>query len=259
MLKMLRKVLVGFAATLTLTVTLAASTETDWRGIYFGGNLGGALGRSTANTSTVFSPTGYFATSSVPAIASTGRQSLQPNGVTAGGQIGTNFQIGSLVLGGEADFGSIRLKESVSGTTVYPCCSPTNFTVTQSIKTDWLFTARARGGFAVGNALVYLTGGLGTTHLNYHTAFTDTFATAAESGDVDKRKNGWMAGGGIEYRLVSHFSVKGEYLYADFGRVTTTTTGLTAFTPPIDFPSNGWTHTAALHKNIFRSGVNYRW
>jgi len=259
MLRLLRKVLVGFAITLTLTVTLAASTETDWKGIYFGGNLGGALGRSTANTSTVFSPTGYFATTSVPAIASTGRQSLQPNGFTAGGQIGTNFQMGSLVFGGEADFGSVRLKESASSTTVYPCCSPTNFTVTQSIKTDWLFTARARGGFAVGKALVYLTGGLGTTQLNYSAVFTDTFATAGESGGVDKRKNGWMAGGGIEHRLDSRFSVKGEYLYADFGRVTTTTTGLTAFTPSISFPSNGWTHTAALHKNIFRGGVNYRW
>jgi outer membrane immunogenic protein len=257
MFRMLSKVLVGLA--ISLTFVAAASAQTSWTGLYFGGNIGDTLGRSTANTSTVFSATGYFATTSVPAIGTTGRQSLSPNGITAGGQGGMNFQSGSLVFGGEADFGIMHLSESATGTTTYPCCSPTAFTITQSIDTDWLFTARGRGGYSMGNALIYATGGLALTKLDYQAQFTDTFATANETGGADKSKTGWAGGGGIEYKMGGRLSVKGEYLYADFGRVTATSTNLTAFTPTQTFPTNVFTHTAAMHAHIFRGGVNYRW
>jgi outer membrane immunogenic protein len=256
---MFRRFLVGFSISLTLAV--AGSAQTDWKGIYAGGNVGDTLGRSTAETTTVFSPTGYFATTSVPAITAAGRQKLNPNGLTAGGQIGINGQSGNWVFGAEADFGWMRLRKSASTTTTYPCCSPTTFTVTQSIKTDWLFTARPRVGYSAGHALVYATGGLAVTKFNYQAVFTDTFATAHENGGVDKSKSGWTGGAGIEYQLPSNkrWSVKGEYLYADFGRVTTISTNLTAFTPTQSFPTNVFTHSAALHTHIFRGGFNYRW
>lgn len=257
MVRMFSKSLVVLAVSLTFAV--AASAQTSWTGVYLGGNVGDTLGRSTANTSTVFSPTGYFATTSVPAIADTGRQSLKPNGFTAGGQGGINFQGGGFVFGGEADFGWMNLEKSATGTQAYPCCPTTNFTVNQTIKTDWLLTARGRAGFAAGNSLIYFTGGLATTKINYAATFNDTFATASESGGVEQKKSGWTGGGGIEYKLPGHLSVKGEYLYADFGRVTATSANLTAFTPSQSFPSNVFTHSAALHAHLIRGGINYRW
>jgi outer membrane immunogenic protein len=244
-----------------LALAMGVSAQTDWRGFYAGGNAGDTLGRSTADTTTVFSPTGYFASSSVPAIAAAGRQQFRPNGFTGGGQVGFNGQTGSWVYGVEGDFGAMLLRQTQSTTATYPCCSPTAFTVTQSIKTNWLLTARPRFGYTTGHALLYATGGVAVTKLNYQEVFTDTFATAHENGGVNQTKTGWTAGAGVEYQLPSnkHWSVKGEYLYADFGRVTTTSTNLTAFTPPIAFPTNVFTHSDKLHAHILRGGINYRW
>src|SRR5262245_48071332 len=114
----------------------------DFRGFYVGVNAGGATGDFDARTTTVFSPTGYFASSSVPAIATAGKQHLSPTGFAGGGQAGYNFQHKVLVFGFEADFGGMRISDKKSTTAPYPCCPTTSFTVTQFVGTDWLFTLR---------------------------------------------------------------------------------------------------------------------
>jgi len=151
------------------------------------------------------------------------------------------------------------LNGSRIGTGTYPCCAPTGFTVKQSVKTDWLFTIRPRLGVAdmIPNTLIYATGGLAMTNLNYQAVFTDTFATAHESGGLNRTVVGWTAGAGGEFQVAPHWSIKGEYLYVDFGKSTTHSTNLTAFTPPIAFPSNEWTHSTDLRASIFRVGANY--
>lgn len=236
----------------------AASAQTDWKGFYIGANVGGNLSRTDATTTTVFSPTGYFAITSVPAIAALSPQHPDSNGFVGGGQAGYNFQSGALVFGLEADIGAMTGSDTRTSTGVYPCCAPTTFTVAQRMEHSWLFTARPRVGFTAGRALFYVTGGLAVTNFNYRELFTDTFATANESAVIDETKAGWTAGGGLEYQVHQHWSVKGEYLYADFGDERVTSTNLTAFTPPIAFPVNVFTHRADLRNHIFRFGVNYR-
>jgi outer membrane immunogenic protein len=230
----------------------------EFSGIYAGVNLGGASGGSNATTTTIFSPTGYFATTSPGAIAIAGRQKLEPSSFVGGGQAGANFQIGHIVLGGEVDFGHMQLSQQQSKSGIYPCCPTTGFTVTQSVRTDWLFTARPRVGVAFGRVMLYGTGGVAVTDFNYKANFIDTFATAAENGGVNENRSGWIAGGGVEFRLAHHWSVKGEVLHADFDRVTTTSTNLTAFSPPIPFPTNVWTHHASLKATMGRMGINFR-
>ncbi len=256
---MFRKLLLGSAMILTFAV--AASAQTDWKGFYAGGNLGDALGRATADTSTVFTATGYFAGTSVVAIGAAGRQKLRPNGVTGGGEAGFNGQSGHIVYGVEADFDVLRLSAAATSTATYPCCTTSSFTVNQSLKTSWMFTARPRIGYTTGHALLYATGGLAMTNVNYQEVFTDTFAAARETGGVNQHKTGWTGGLGVEYQLPTnkHWSVKGEYLYLDFGRTTTTSTNLTAFTPVQSFPSNVFTHSLGLRGHIIRGGINYRW
>ena len=241
-----------------LALTAAGSAQSaDFKGFYLGANVGGANGNSDARTSTVFSPTGYFATTSVPAIATAGAQNLSPTGFTGGGQAGYNFQHKNFVLGFEADFGGMSLSDSKSTTGIYPCCAPTNFTVTQKVETSWLFTLRPRVGFVAGPVLIYGTGGLAMTNINYTAVFTDTFATAHENGGKEDNLTGWTGGAGAEVKVGHRWSVKGEYLYADFGSVSTTSTNLTAFTPAIAFPTNTFTHTADLRAHIYRFGVNF--
>jgi outer membrane immunogenic protein len=244
-----------------LTIALAAfgsANAQSFQGIYVGAYGGGTRGNSDAHTFTVFSPTGYFATSSVPAIATVGNQHLEPSGGSGGGTFGFNLQHGALVYGAEMDFGAMSMSASRTGTATYPCCAPTAFTITQTINTDWLFTGRARLGVAAGNLLLYGTGGVAATNLNYQELFTDTFATAHESASIEEKRKGWIGGGGAEFRVTHHWSIKGEYLYADFGQEQINSTNLTAFTPPIAFPSNIFTHNADLTAHMFRGGLNYR-
>src|SRR5215471_873497 len=145
-----------------------------------------------------------------------------------------------------------------SGSATYPCCAPTAFTITQTVETNWLYTLRPRLGFTTGPVLIYGTGGLAMTNLQYQSFFSDTFATAKESAIVKSTQTGWAAGAGAEFKVGNHWSVKGEYLYGDFGSVHGASTNLTAFTPPIMYPTNGFTHGADLTANIFRFGFNYR-
>jgi outer membrane immunogenic protein len=55
-----------------------------WTGFYAGVNLGGASGSAPVQTSTVFSPTGYFLPSDVPSINDAGHHTVQANAVIAG-------------------------------------------------------------------------------------------------------------------------------------------------------------------------------
>src|SRR5205807_6350673 len=151
---------------LALAAGVSAQTA-DWKGFYIGGNAGGVKGSADTFTSTVFSPTGYFALSSIPAIAAAGKQKLSPRGFSEGGQIGYNFQHNHFVLGFETDFGAMHVSDDFVSTTTYPCCAPTTLTVKQSAKTDWLWTARPRFGVAAGPVLVYGTTGVAMTNLNY--------------------------------------------------------------------------------------------
>ena len=162
------------------------------------------------------------------------------------------------MIGGEVDFGSMDLSDTRVGPLVtYPCCAPTAFRVTQQFRTSWLFTARPRIGYAAGKWLLYGTGGLALTNLHYQAFFADTFATARENGGVVENKTGWTAGGGAEYKFATHWSLKGEFLHLDFGDVKNTSTNLTAFTPPIAFPTNVFTHRTDISGNVVRLGVNY--
>jgi outer membrane immunogenic protein len=241
----------------TLTMGIGAFAQ-DWNGLYVGGTAGGVKGRSNTYTSTVFSPVGYFAPNSIPAIASAGNQPLSPRGFSGGGTAGYNFQRNHWVLGLEGDFGVMHIKDDFSATAVYPCCSPTTFTVTQTVNSDWLLTVRPRVGFTNGPVLIYGTAGLAMTNFNYKEDFIDTFATAHESASMSGLQTGLVGGGGVEFKVASRWSLKGEYLHADFGSgLKTTSSNLTCCGPPPVPRPNVFTHQADLSAHIIRAGINY--
>ena len=256
----LNSFLKGICVLSFVLLSFAAANAQNFQGIYVGAYAGGSQGNSDAHTFPAFSPVGYFALSSTGAIGTVGSQHLSPSGISGGGTFGFNVQHHAFVFGAETDFGSMSLSASKTGTATYPCCAPTAFTVTQTINTDWVYTGRGRLGFAAGNFLVYGTGGVAATRLNYQELFTDTFATAHETGGFDKVRKGWIAGGGVEVRVSHHWSVKGEFLHADFGQEVTSSTNLTIIsgTTTVPFPQNPFTHNADLTAHIFRGGLNFR-
>jgi outer membrane immunogenic protein len=231
----------------------------NWTGFYVGGTVGGAWGNFDPSTATVFSPVGYFATTSVSAVNAVGQQTISPSRFTGGFEAGYNWQAGRYVFGIESDIESFRLSgSSTTGPVLYPCCAPTSFTLNSNASTSWLATTRGRLGVAVDNWLFFGTGGVAFTNLNGNFSLSDTFATAAESASLSSTKAGYAVGGGVEAGLWGRWTVKAEYLYVNFGTVSTTSNNLTAFTPPIAFPANAFTHSIDLKANIARLGLNYR-
>ena len=242
----------------------AKAADEDFKGFYVGANAGGAFGRPRVDTSPSFSPVGYFNSTSTPAITNASNQTIDTNGFTAGGTAGYNFQFESVVVGLEADYGAMNLSGSATtGPVQYPCCPPTptspnNFTVVQTAKTSWVFTLRPRVGVVFGRFLLYGTAGAAIINVKYTALITDTFAAAHESAAIDETRPGWAAGGGGEYHFAHHLSIKGEYLWTDFGVASIPTSGLTVGTPPVPVTANIFTHTVNMRAPLLRTGINFR-
>ena len=74
---------------------------------------------------------------------------------------------------------------------------------------EWLSTLRARAGLPYNRALVYVTGGI---------AIGGIHNTADSVYDQSRTAVGWVAGGGVEYKITPSWSIKGEYQYIDLGK-----------------------------------------
>ena len=215
-----------------------------------GANVGGAFGSS--DEATTAGTGGYFAATSITSIAANGTASLKPTGFTGGVGAGFNQQTGDWVVGVEADIDALTLNKSTGVTVTYPCCSPSSYTITQGVKTSWLFTARPRVGWTSGGTLIYATGGVAVTDFHYTAMFSDTYNPVTENGSKTSTKTGWTLGGGVEAQIDPKWSLKAEYLYADFGKVNSTAPLVPAVSSQV------MNHTAKLNTSIVRFGLNMR-
>lgn len=114
-----------------------------------------------------------------------------------GGLVGFNYQLSSIVLGLEGDWGM--------GGTVATNDEP-------GIDTDLSFnqiaTFRARLGMAHENTMVYLTGGAAAVEAE--------FGAVMASTENDRAwVYGWTVGGGVEHAFTDNFRGRIEYLYID--------------------------------------------
>jgi outer membrane immunogenic protein len=117
------------------------------------------------------------------------------SGGLVGGHVGYNWQYGSVVAGLEADFDGADIKDTV-------------LRVEQ--KTNELASARGRLGYLVfPSLLAYGTGGVGWGH-------TEISTPGFLSDEVNQF--GWVAGAGLEYKLVDHVLLRAEYLHYDFAK-----------------------------------------
>jgi len=174
----------------------------SWTGFYAGVNGGGAFAQDPGNV-TIIRPTG--ATASIPGI--------QPSGGFGGGQIGYNWQGGifgpRIVLGIEADIQGSDINENIY-------FLPVGVTASRSseVNVDYFGTVRGRLGYTFDNALVYATGGFAYGGVNYrvHNGVNTVIYT-----NDNTTETGYAAGGGLEYKLNSSWSIKAEYQYISLG------------------------------------------
>jgi iron complex outermembrane receptor protein len=198
-----------------------------WTGVYLGVNGGFTFGGSDWTDSVTGTSSDIFNTS----------------GFVFGGTLGANYQVGSWVLGVEADgdwadsngFGTFTTT-STSGLCAAGCL--TNNT--------WLATVRGRAGYAFDRFLVYGTGGAAVG--NVQASFSrDPVSSSTEAG--------WAAGAGVEVAVAPHWSAKAEYLFVDLGNGSCTTDCAIQNTngPPL-IPNVA----VKFNESIVRAGINYK-
>ncbi len=162
-------------------------------------------------------------------------QSNDIKGGFGGGTVGYNWAIpgGNWLWGLEVDAAASDIKYSESGTILL-----VPYAFEDKIRSFGSVTGRL--GVTAGAALFYAKGGYAWADnrisLNVGTAgFTES-----------KVHSGWTVGGGVEYMFAPNWSLKGEYMYADYGNENY----LRAFAPATGVDLGVTTHTV-------KGGINY--
>jgi outer membrane immunogenic protein len=198
----------------------------DWTGFYIGGFGGGSIGNSQH-----VDPFGQNLTA----------DGFRVRGGMAGGTLGYNWQISSLVLGFEGDLSWVGEYGSHNddGISANASLADQSFT-----KENWLGTARVRLGYAVNNLLFYGTGGWAGAGVDAGIKSTANNALVFSSSSTH---SGWTAGAGMEWGFAPNWSAKWEWLYMKFdnkGFVTAL--------------GDGTRSGVFLDDWVFRAGINYR-
>jgi len=183
----------AFAADLAPRYTKApapvVSPATNWSGFYVGA-MGGYGWSSQISAS-------------IPGVGGGTINSNELSGGFGGGTIGYNWQApgSQFVWGLEVDAAGGSIGESATG-----------FGVTVSERINALGSVTGRIGLAANSALFYIKGGYAWA--NNQISATNGIVSFSES----RVHSGWTVGGGVEWMFAPAWSLKGEYMYADFSK-----------------------------------------
>ena len=176
------------------------------------------------------------------------------HGGLVGAEAGYNWQANdSFVLGVEGDANWSGLSGSMVNGAPIPVVGGV-YSIAQQFKTDFYGSLRGRLGFTpLDRLMIFGTGGAAFTHINYASAFTDTF-NENENVSIKGIKTGWVVGAGVEYALASNWSTKIEYLRSQFAASSGAGTSLLT-----DGTIATVAHsTGSLGINTVRIGLNYQ-
>ena len=163
----------------------------------------------------------------------------------AGGRVGFNLQMGSFLLGAEADASFFDYTGAASRSQ-----GPSGYTVVSDASD--LYTVRARAGVTFGSAMLFVTGGAAFSNLEHTLLATNTSEVVVDGGEgcaaslapkslpggpvggtcgggdtveeftsnlsaAASSGTGWTFGGGGELKVSENISLAGTLLYIDFG------------------------------------------
>lgn len=175
----------------------APATAYNWSGFYLGGQVGYQWGESSgAREEFIAAGVGY-------PLANHNDQ-----GVAGGAHLGYNWQTSQFVFGLEGDLSG----SSYSGSIL------SNINDTEGTRIGFEGSARGRVGVAWDRALIYGTGGVAFASID--SSFACAGCTGVASESVSTAGVGWTGGGGVEYAITDNWSVRAEYRYSDYGRLT---------------------------------------
>jgi outer membrane immunogenic protein len=216
-----------------------APAPTNWSGFYGGINVDGSFPSSTATDLTpedfAFVPGNSFRPGRAPAGFIPGNtNTLHSSGFGGGVDAGYNFEFAQIVLGVEGGF------DATGG-------SNASFNYRGASHTSDLsssFDALGRVGWDFGRFLPYATGGAVFGRLKNDLSDSQAPFSAGRSSSA----TGWAVGGGLEYAIDPHWSVKAEYLHMQFPDSNVTTTNNFGYS--FDFKFRNSAQTARIGLNF---------
>jgi len=275
----------------------------NWSGFYIGGNAGYSWGRATTNQADVATSTSVtqcfrdpnsapltgalstivcapntttpFPVPTGPTTVATATNSrANVNGFIGGGQVGYNWQADRhWLLGLEADIQYSAQRGSQTDCSIVGCPAGSAFG-SSSHNLKWFGTVRGRlGWLPTDRILLYATGGLvyGQIDSSY---VTGVVGTAFLPANTSNWRAGWTVGAGVEGVITDRWTVKAEYLYADYGSYGAnlgTSAAVTTVGPFVQLSPNApagtqttttttvaGTANTRFTDNIFRVRLNYR-
>lgn len=171
---------------------VAAVPVFTWTGFYVGVQAGYAWGTS----STAFTGAGGVTA-----------RDLDSEGFVGGAHIGYNQQLGSFVVGIEADLEGA----SLDGYVGLRFSDGSVLQVEPDVGLQG--SLRARLGVSFDRALIYATGGLAFASFENDYTFTDGITDAVTRVSFDNTEWGWTLGAGVEYAFTNNLTARVEYRY----------------------------------------------
>jgi outer membrane immunogenic protein len=199
-------------------VTPPAPACFNWSGFYVGGF--GGYKQSNADLDLTLSGSWTTVPQAVEFGEEEGSRDFDIDGGEAGGLIGYNFQWRCWVFVVEADGAYLWHRDSRdSGEILALNTSP--FHIRNAFQTHYMFTVGPRIGYAFGRWLPYVTGGLAVGDLEFEqeVAFIGLGPADREGGHETDTNLGWELGGGLQYALTDHWSLRVQYNYIDLGDI----------------------------------------
>lgn len=237
-----------------------------WHGTYLGGYIGGGFGTNDFSTNVSgVTDTSYFTTTAdANAVGSAGSLTNDPSSAIIGIQAGHDWIYKEMVYGIILDYGALPLSSSQTVIATYPD-NTDQYSMHTSMRSNWLFTMRARAGYPFTlrkPCLIYLTGGMAMANLRIKNNFFDNSALAGVgTSQTSQNQIGWTAGIGLEVAAMEHVSVSVEYLYVHLPSITTVATAANSaegFGIPAQSLTNTLSTRGEFHTNLLKLQVNYR-
>jgi len=252
----------AFAALSSMVIATPAFAEDGaWTGLY--GGITAGYNAAKSDSTVVLGGQWAAEPTATQTLVTTNFSTKQDvNGGNIGANIGYLYQTGNLVMGLEIEAASIGGNETRSSGLVTVSANQ-NYTFTNTIDPKSMVDVKVRLGAAISDkTLIYANAGWAWVSANHSAGVTGAYGLLVNGnykklGDLSKAHNGFIVGLGLEQKLDSHFSIRGQYEYSDQGHVSYTT----AYLPNSILTSPAYSETVNqnLRLHLFRVGVSYHY
>ncbi len=199
----------------------AASSGTDWTGLYVGAHGGFGVAELNGTTTAL--------NGLANDVASTESVNRRFRDLLFGGQIGYNYQFDNrIVLGVQADYSRTQIKGTQDALAMEGDLWTKGYLQASThYEFDWMATLRGRVGYAFDNLLIYASGGLSMLNERqmrdqYRSDSADRWSPYGNQTNpffvesAQSNRTGWSLGAGAEWAITNNWSLSADYSFSRY-------------------------------------------